>query len=392
MDQAAFDIRRRAVHVRPGSRPKAIVAMPVCNEADSLVPAMLALGAQNDLHGRAFHDVLVVVVLNGCTDASWDRLQSLRNAQAPAWIGIDGELPVALRHAGGARRVALTTALGLATDDTDLIATTDADSTVSTTWVARQLAWMHRGCDVILGAPEVALDSTHAWPRELIQRHRRECCYARWLGRIDAWMDPCDYDPWPRHGTPSGASLGFRPTALRAAFPLPAPAVGEDRALVQRCHALDLKIRGDAQIRVTTSGRLHGRARHGMADTLAHWIRNPGAPCDSMLEPVTRAITRVRWRIRLRERRRQGHISAAWLARALAISPREADRIVAMPTFGLFWQACQQSSARLTPVRLNPSALDQEIRTATEWLRIHTPHTYLSSYLDSEPAIVEIPA
>jgi hypothetical protein len=394
MDQAAFDIRHRAAHARAGYRPKAIVAIPVRNEADSLLAAMLALGTQKDLCGDALPagDVLVFLLLNGCSDGSWERLQSLRGAHAPNWIAVDGELPGSLQHAGGARRVALTKALGLTTSDTTLIATTDADSTVSATWVAQQLAWMQRGCDVILGSPEVALGDMHAWPPELSQRHRRERLYARWLSRIDAWLDPCDYDPWPRHGIPSGASMGFRPTALRAAFPLPAPACGEDRALVQRCHALDLKVRGDAKLLVTTSGRLRGRARGGMADTLLHYVGHPGAPCDAMLEPVAHAIARARWRIRLRERRRRGHLSTAWLARVLAIAPTEAERIIAMPTFGLFWQACERSSPRLARVCLNPAGLDREIRIATEWLRTHTPHTHVTHCLDAEQAMIEVPA
>lgn len=394
MDQAAFDIRRRAAHARAGYRPKAIVAVPVRNEAESLISAMLALGAQHDLCGHVLPagDVLVLLLLNGCSDGSWERLQSLRGNHAPNWIAIDGELPGSLQHAGGARRVALTKALGLTTSDTALIATTDADSTVSATWVAQQLAWMQRGCDVILGSTEVAPGDMDAWPPELIQRRRRERSYARRLSRIDAWLDACDYDPWPRHGAPSGASMGFRPTALRAAFPLPAPACGEDRALVQRCHALDLKVRGDDQLLVTTSGRLHGRARGGMADTLLHWVGHPGAPCDAMLEPVAHAVARARWRIRLRERRRRGHLSAAWLARALAISPTDAGRIVAMPTFGLFWQACERFSPRLARVCLHPAALDREIRIATEWLRTHTPHAHAPPCLDAEQAIIVVPA
>lgn len=147
MDAVAFDVRRRAAHARGCYRPKAIVALPIGDDAASLVPALLALGAQCDLRGceLAAGDVLVLVLLNGCTEASWERLQSLRGPDAPSWIAIDGGFSDTQKHPGGARRVALRKAQSLATADTLLIATTDGNSTVSATWVARQLEGMNRG-------------------------------------------------------------------------------------------------------------------------------------------------------------------------------------------------------------------------------------------------------
>jgi hypothetical protein len=388
----AFDVHRRAAHARYGYRPKAIVALPVCNEADSLIPAMLALGAQYDLQGYelAPADVLVLVLLNGCTDASWGRLQSLRGTDAPSWIAIDGQLPETLRHAGGARRTALLKALSLTTSDTRLIATTDADSMVPATWIARQLKWLDEGCDAILGAIDMSVADADVLPSKLRRRQFKERCYARWLAHIDAWLDPCDCDPWPRHGVPSGASLGFRPGALRAALPLPAPMCGEDRALVQRFHALDLKVRGDEKLRVITSGRLHGRARGGMADTLMYRIRNPGAPCDAVLETVDRAVARARWRARLRRRWLDGRLSAPWLSRALNIPLTRAESLLCLPTFGLLWQSCERYSPRLVHVPLSPSLLDAEILAAKRWLHARA-QTDATVYPEREP-LLELPA
>lgn len=394
MDEAAFDVRRRAAHARGCYRPKAIVAIPVRDEADSLIPAILALGAQCDLRGDplAAGDVLVLVLLNGCTDASWERLQSLRGPDAPSWVAIDGELPDLLKHAGGARRVALAKALALATADTRLIATTDGDSTVSATWVARQLDWMDRGCDVVLGNAELSATDSRALPMELHQRERQERIYAQRLGRIDAWLDPTEYDPWPRHGIPSGASLGFRPAALRSAFPLPAPGCGEDRALVQRCHALDLKVRGDAQLHVTTSARLQGRARGGMADTLLHRLHHPGAPCDATLETVERAVARAQLRARVRERQQSDRLSVRWLSNVLGVPRYTAEDMLALPTFGLLWQACERFSPRLKHVPMSPSLLERELQVANDWLRARATQAHTPTYIDQETVAIELPA
>jgi Glycosyl transferase family 2 len=308
------------------------------------------------------------------------------------WIAIDGELPLANRHAGGARRAALLMALSLATADTRLIATTDADSIVSNTWIARQLEWMDRGCDVVLGSVDVSADDLRSLPLELRRRECAERAYAQRLNRIDAWLDPAQYDPWPRHGTPSGASLGFRPDALSAACPLPAPACGEDRALIHRCHSLDMKVRGDPLLRVTTSGRLHGRARGGMADTLMHRIRNPGAPCDEMLESVDRAVTRAQLRAQLRQRHRQGDLSARHLSRTLDLSPTLAHDLLQLPTFGSFWQACERVSPWLARAPLHPASLSNEMRIATEWLLSRALQTPVLAQACQDPAALDISA
>lgn len=394
MQPLIFDVRRQASHVHAGQRPKAIVAIPVCNEADSLISAVRSLGMQCDPRGRelAPADTLVLLLLNGCTDASWECLSSLRGTDTPPWIAIDGELPQANRHAGGARRTALLKALSLATADTRLIATTDADSVVSSTWIARQLEWMDRGCDVVLGSVDVSADDLRSLPLDLRRRECAERTYAQRLSQIDAWLDPSEYDPWPRHGAPSGASLGFRPDALLAACPLPAPRCGEDRALIRRCHALDLKVRGDSWLRVTTSGRLHGRARGGMADTLMHRIRHPGAPCDALLESVDKAVARAQLRAQLRQHRRQGGLSTRWLSRTLDISPVLAQGLRHLPTFGVFWQACERISPWLAHVPLHPASLGNEIRTATDWLKLRAWQSPIPTHVHPSQAILEIPA
>jgi hypothetical protein len=390
----AFDVHRRASHLHAGLRPKAIVAIPVCNEAGSLITAVRALGMQCDRSGRELSpaDTLVLLLLNGCTDLSWECLSSLRGADAPQWIAVDGELPQVNRHAGGARRAALLMALSLATVDTRLIATTDADSIVSSNWIARQLEWMDHGCDVVIGSVDVSADDLHSLPLDLRRRECEEHAYAQRLMRIDAWLDPTPYDPWPRHGVPSGASLGFRPDALRAACPLPAPACGEDRALIHRCHTLDMKVRGDSLLHVTTSGRLHGRARGGMADTLMHRIRNPGAPCDAILESVDRAITRAQLRAQLRRCHHQGDMSARWLSRVLDISPSLAQGLQRLPTFGLLWQACERISPWLAHAPLHPASLGNEIRIANEWLRTRALQSLFPSATYQSPDVMEIPA
>ncbi|HEX7814304.1 hypothetical protein [Dyella sp.] len=350
-----FHVRRRAAHARAAYRPSAIVAIPVQDEGVDLGNILAALGAQCDLHGHALAPASVAVLLlfDGCSDARWERMETLRGSHMPSWIAIDGDLPEASRHAGGARRAALLKALALAAPETTLIATTNADSMVPAMWLARQIDWLARGCEVVMGmAQRPTFDDMDP---ALESQHRLEMVYARWLDRIDAMLDPIDHDPWPRHRTPSSASLGFKREALQAMLPLPAPAHAHEQALIQRCVTLDLKIRADANLQVhnPSLAALHAG---GMRS-------NRPLP----FEPLVHAVTRSILRGQLRARHRAGTLSAETLTGSFAMPTEHAHAALKMPTFGRLWHEVEHSSPLLQHTPLLPSHLPREIEAALAW-------------------------
>jgi hypothetical protein len=65
-----------------------------------------------------------------------------------------------------------------------------------------------------------------------------------------------------------GANLGVRADAYLAVGGFPPVGAGEDAALWRALAAAGLPTASPTSVRVRTSGRLHGRARGGLADLL----------------------------------------------------------------------------------------------------------------------------
>jgi hypothetical protein len=86
---------------------------------------------------------------------------------------------------------------------------------------------------------------------------------------------------------------------------IPAVVSGDDRAFVEALWRIDARIRHDPAIEVTVSGRIVGRARSGMADTIRRRIVRQDEFADESLEPAEFALLRYSLRRRAR---------AAWLA------------------------------------------------------------------------------
>lgn len=342
-----------------------ITAIPVRNEAEHINACLDALSRQMDGYSRPLRTA-TVLLLNGCDDGTWAALQHRRCREdlCESWLAVDCVLPRTLQHAGGARRAALTTALSLVGAHTRLIATTDADSCVPPNWLSRQLDALDAGAQAVAGAADVDADEARHFPDDFRRRRELEDCYTRWLERIDAFLDPLAHDPWPRHRTPTGASLGFTPEVLRMLRPLPAPGLGEDRALVARCQALDVPIRFDAMLRVRTSGRLQGRAKGGMADTMAHRLVHPRAPCDVLLETFAHSVERSRIRAWLRAIHQQEALDGVDASKHLDLTPAQWRRLPLDGPFGRLWQELEQCSSRLQRIPLLPQQLPRQIELA----------------------------
>jgi hypothetical protein len=332
---------------------RAVIAIPARDEAARLPACLAALAAQRDAAGRPFPfaDTAVLVFANECRDGTAALARALAPGLPFRLLVEERRLPGHLAHAGGARRGALDCALGFLGDDPNgVLLSTDADGRVDPSWLAGHLAALATGVDAVAGRYHPDTAEAARLPAALRAREAAERGYASLLDEMAAFLDPQPHDPWPRHGVHSGASFAITAAAYRAIGGLPPLAVGEDRALFAALARADMRIRHAPEPLVTVSCRLSGRARGGMADTLAQRLRDPAAtPVDGRLESALDAWTRFRARRALRrlqvDRPRVG--DPPRLALALGITPARLRAIAALPSFGAAWEALQASSPRL---------------------------------------------
>ena len=218
------------------------VVIPAHNE-EVLLPACIA--ALGTAAARAEVPVTAVVVLDDCTDGS---LQALRDADPAPFDRLE-HIACQVRSVGVAR-AAGSRYLIRSHDPAKLwLATTDADSTVPPDWIVRQLAHARLGARAVIGTVHVADWSHH--PSHVEPRYRTR------------------YDARDDHRHVHGANISMAATAYLAAGGFPAQATAEDVAIIERLAAASEPVVWAADLPVTTSARLDGRAPAGFAGYLA---------------------------------------------------------------------------------------------------------------------------
>jgi glycosyl transferase family 2 len=350
-----------------------VVAIPVQDEEERLPACLRALARQRDRFGQSIPPTLVRVVLfaNNCADRSASLARKLGAGLSLDVRVVEARLPPAVAHAGAARRAVMDLAeawLVEAGEEDGVILTTDADSQVAPNWIAENLAAFAAGVEAVLG--RIDLDEEGALlPEALHRRGELEDTYEKLLTELSWLLDPLDHNPWPHHATISGASLGVTRAAYCRAGRLPRVPLGEDKALIGLLSRQDARIRYCLTVHVITSGRTHGRAPGGVADTLAIRSREPDAFCDGFLEPFRAALARAAWRGRLRRLHGDGRLALdqGWAAK-LGISERAISDVIQEPTFGAVWGVIEEQSPRFARQLLRPTELPEQISIARRWL------------------------
>ncbi|RZI56999.1 MAG: glycosyltransferase [Rubrivivax sp.] len=203
--------------------------VPAHNEEALIGRALRALGvaaAHPDLQGEEVH---ILVVLDACRD---------RTAHIASSLGAQC-LAVEARNVGFARAAG---AQALIEQGARWLAFTDADSMVAPCWLSRQLALR---TEAVCGVVEVD-DWTGFTAQE---RTAYELGY-------------CDVEG---HRHIHGANLGVSASAYQQAGGFAQLRSREDVDLVQRLHALGLRIAWTNTVRVVTSARQDGRAPDGFS-------------------------------------------------------------------------------------------------------------------------------
>lgn len=246
---------------------KIAIAIPALNEAERIVACLTALLRQRDAAER----MDIVVLCNNCRD---DTAGIVRSRFGDA--GVHVREVTLLRphdHAGWARRLSIEAAAEYLDHPADILMCTDADTVVAGDWIQKNLAHLAGGFDAVAGfaAPRMA-----EW-RQLHPAHRARFNKLRKYHTLLAYLRrdrPGSLaDPWPRHEYEGGASVAMTLGLYRRLGALQTPPVGEDKAIFAAIREAGGRIRHPLDVRVFTSCRYVGRARGGMADTIATWGR-----------------------------------------------------------------------------------------------------------------------
>jgi hypothetical protein len=329
------------------------VVIPARDEAPSVYAALARLARQVDRRGRPV-DVEryeVVVLANNCRDATAAEVARCRRSYpALALHLVERDLAEAEASVGHARRLLMDEAAArLADVPGAVIATSDADTRVSSTWVADTLAAIDRGVDLVAGRIHLDPADLRRLPPDVVAASAARDAYERALAWAEDHLDPLPWDRWPRHRQQFGASLALTVAAYRQVGGLPHVTEQEDVALVRAVAQHDLRVRHSLRVRVWTSGRTAGRAATGLAALLAR------TPTAELVEAPARTLTRLRrqrrlracWRAQVREdARARDRLDRE--AAALDLTPRELlARFAAARTFG---RLCEDVLLHALPV------------------------------------------
>jgi glycosyltransferase involved in cell wall biosynthesis len=304
------------VKAAPAAASTVCVVIPARDEAGSIRRTLAALAEQRDLVGRPLpsDSYEIILLANNCRDETAAVARRMAETYPNVVLHVvEIALPPGEAHVGAARRLAMDEAcrrLLRVGRPRGIIATTDADTLVSPTWIAATLREVDLGAEAVGGRILVAVHDHALMATPVRSRFLRNVGYGALANEAAARIDPRPGDPWPCHEQFCGASLAVTVRSYRAVGGLPALSSGEDTALGHALLRADIEIRHAVDVRVQTSGRLDGRTPAGLAALLAGWS---GLKTDDRFQLVPSAesvVLRATCRRTLRglwERRRAGH-------------------------------------------------------------------------------------
>ncbi len=261
----------------PSRQCRACVILPARNEARNLPAALNALAGSVDLTGQRLlpHAFEVLLLLNNCTDDSPAVVRRWQAAHPEiALHAFERTLPAAAAHVGTARRWLMDTAWRRLERHRGLpaaILSTDADTVVSSDWIAQNLAAIEGGADAVGGAIHFTSEELASLPEGARRALRWDARYQSLVAELEHWLDPQPGDPWPRHLQHFGASLACTPEAYARAGGMPAIDSLEDVAFVDALRRIDARLRHAPEVAVYSSARLDGRAGMGLSNQLRQW-------------------------------------------------------------------------------------------------------------------------
>ncbi|CAN5475463.1 hypothetical protein BH10ACI4_BH10ACI4_26790 [soil metagenome] len=262
---------------------RAIVIIPARDEELILPRTLDSLRCQKDFNGNSLdHDSYeVLLLLNNCTDSSF-AVAAKYQASYPTFRLLVGsvQFPVERAFVGTARRMLMDTAYSRLTlrrhQDFAIcgILSTDADTAVSSNWIASNLSALESGADVVGGVIHLLpedLETLSAVYPAVEGAYQQDQTLQKMVAELESILDPDSADPWPRHLQHFGASLACTPEIYARAGGLPPARALEDVAFVDALRKVGARIRHCPRTHVFTSARMDGRAEVGLSGQFRLW-------------------------------------------------------------------------------------------------------------------------
>jgi glycosyltransferase involved in cell wall biosynthesis len=251
---------------------KLSIILPVKDEAECIVETLTALKDQIDPDGneidKSIYEVLVLV--NNCSDSSYELCLQFKAQYPRLRLHICPiTIPQEQAHIGTVRKLLMDEACSRLMSlghKKGIIVSTDGDSQVDAKWIFYILHEMNKGVDVVSGRilpRDIPLASK--WP------HLRDVNYRFLVSRLEALIDPCPADPWPRHFQCYGPSIAVTCEMYNKVGGIKAIPFLEDEEFRKALKRVDAKIRKSPDVKIYTSSRLVGRVAFGFSVQLNQW-------------------------------------------------------------------------------------------------------------------------
>lgn len=297
------------------------VCVPARNEQERL-PLLLEALAEQDVEGS----VPIAICLNNTTDGSTDVIATVsKRYRDRLAIALEvATFPSELAHAGSARAAAMAAGMARLEPSGGVLITTDADARPPANWISANLEAISAGADIVGG--RLVLDEDDDIPPGVAASRGLWDRYWAAVRQIEDEIDPCPWDPPPRHGDHTGGSLAITTEMYRRSGGIPLIASGEDRALVEAAIIAGGRLVHPPAVWTRVSARASGRAAGGMAEMMRRMSDTASRGEAEMAPALRHWRERALWR---RETRQDVCGASRFIAAEHALAPMPHDAVLA---------------------------------------------------------------
>jgi len=289
-------------HTPPLQALRATIIVPVKNEEVNLYGMLDALRLQVDTAGNEICNDLYEVLLlaNNCTDNSFP-LAAAYKLMHPGFNLHVAEIRLEKEqaHIGTVRRLLMDEAyqrFQLLGNPEGIIISTDGDSRVDCCWLHYIFAEFDMGCDVVGG--RIISEYSNSPSRKY---HLKDVGYRYLVSRLESHLDPCSFDPWPRHFQCFGPSTAVKCSIYEKAGRLPVLPFLEDENFRKALLRVDARIRRSPHVKVYTSSRESGQVDFGFSIQLNEWTKMNLEGKKMLVEPAGSLIIKFNAKKLLRQ-------------------------------------------------------------------------------------------
>lgn len=281
---------------------KATIIVPVKDEETNLYGMLDALRQQVNPSGKAVPagSYEVLLLANNCTDNSYVLAKAYQRSYPGFHLHVEEiflEKPHA--HIGTVRRLLMDEAYQrfqtLGKPD-GIIISTDGDSRVDSCWLHYIFTEFENGCDVVGG--RIISEFSKSPSRKF---HLKDVGYRYLVSHLESHLDPCSFDPWPRHFQCFGPSTAVKCSIYEKAGRLPVLPYLEDENFRKALIRIDARIRRSPFVKVYTSSRESGQVDFGFSIQLNEWTKMNLEGKKMLVEPMGSLIIKFNAKKALRE-------------------------------------------------------------------------------------------